>query len=142
VQPKEVGPGLVPGWCLSKAHDREHLGVGVRRVLVSRGWSGKTLTDKADRAAVVREALEAAGIEVESSGRMAAEVEASDGEGRFVWAAVVSHGGTSAEVLMETVLERRRWREQYEYAKSRADADPPVDGRSATAGAQVRRAAG
>jgi hypothetical protein len=143
VQPRKTGPGLVPGWCHSKAHDREHLGVGGRRVLASRGWSGKTLADhKADRAAVVREALEAAGIEVESAGRMAAEVEASDGEGRFVWAAVVSHGGTSAEVLMETVLERRRWREQYEYAKARAGADPPVDSRSATTGTQGMRAAG
>ena len=73
---------------------------------------------------------------------MAAEVEASDGEGRFVWAAVVSHGGTSAEVLMETVLERRRWREQYQYAKSLAGADPPVDSRSATAGTREMRAAG
>ena len=73
---------------------------------------------------------------------MAAEVGASGGEGRFVWAAVVSHGGTSAEVLMETVLERRRWREQYEYAKARAGADPPVDSRSATTGTQGMRAAG
>ena len=135
VQPRKAGPGLVPGRCLSKAHDREHLGVGGRRVLVSRGWSGKTLADhKADRAAVVREALEAAGIEVESARRMAAEVEAADGGERFVWAAVVCHQGTSAAVLMETVLERRRWREQYEYAKSLAGADPPVDSRSATAG--------
>ena len=52
---QDAGPGLVPGHCPSKAHDREHLGVGGRRVLVSRGWSGKTLTEhKADRAAVVR----------------------------------------------------------------------------------------
>ncbi|WNB85489.1 replication initiator [Cellulomonas sp. ATA003] len=63
VEPRNAGPGLMPGWCPSKAHDREHLGVGGRRVLVSRSWSGKTLTEhKADRAAVVRAALEAAGI--------------------------------------------------------------------------------
>ena len=143
VQPRKAGPGLVPGWCLSKAHDREHLGVGGRRVLVSRGWSGKTLADhKADRSAVVREALKAAGIEMESARRMAAEVESTDGTGRFVWSAVVCHGGTSAAVLMETVLERRRWREQYEYAKSHAGADPPVDSRSATAGTSTMRAAG
>jgi hypothetical protein len=30
-----------PGWCRSKAHDRENLGLGGRRVLVSRQWSGK-----------------------------------------------------------------------------------------------------
>ena len=143
VQPRKVGPGLVPGRCPSKAHDREHLGVGGRRVLVSRGWSGKTLADhKADRSAVVREALEAAGIEVESARRMAAEVEASDGDGRYVWSAVVCHGGTSAYVLMETVNERRRWREQYEYAKAFSGADPPVDGCSATAAPSAVRAAG
>jgi hypothetical protein len=55
IQPANAGPGLVPGRCASKAHDRENLGLGGRRVLVSRQWSGKTLTEhKADRAAVVR----------------------------------------------------------------------------------------
>ena len=41
VQPKDPTPGLRPGWCASKAHDRDHLGLGGRRVLVSRQWSGK-----------------------------------------------------------------------------------------------------
>ncbi len=55
VQPKDAGPGLIPGRCPSKAHDRENLGLGGRRVLVSRKWSGKTLTEhRADRAEVVR----------------------------------------------------------------------------------------
>ena len=55
IQPDQPGPGLVPGRCTSKAHDREHLGCGGRRVLVSRDWSGKTLAKhKADRATVVR----------------------------------------------------------------------------------------
>ena len=63
IQPDQPGPGLVPGRCASKAHDREHLGFGGRRVLVSRDWSGKTLAEhKADRATVVREALDAAGM--------------------------------------------------------------------------------
>jgi hypothetical protein len=35
IQPDQPGPGLVPGRCSSKAHDREHLGCGGRRVLVS-----------------------------------------------------------------------------------------------------------
>ena len=143
VQPRKVGPGLVPGRCPSKAHDREHLGVGGRRVLVSRGWSGKTLADhKADRAAVVREALEAAGIEVESARRMAAEVESEDGAGRFVWSAVVCHGGTCAAVIMEPVLEPRRWREQSNYAKSVPATDPPVDGCSATPDLMSSKASG
>jgi len=56
-------PFLIPGRCPSKAHDREHIGVGGRRVLVSREWSGQTLSEhRADRAAVVREALLSAGM--------------------------------------------------------------------------------
>ena len=43
IQPKDAGPGLVPGRCPSKAHDRDNLGLGGRRVLVSRQWTGKTL---------------------------------------------------------------------------------------------------
>jgi hypothetical protein len=63
IQPDHPGPGLRPGWCSSKAHDRENLGLGGRRVLVSRQWSGKRLSrHRADRAAVVRAALSEAGI--------------------------------------------------------------------------------
>jgi hypothetical protein len=64
VQPKHAGPDLVPGHCDAKAHDREHLGLGGRRVLVSRDWSGETLAQHAaDRADVVRAVLEEAGID-------------------------------------------------------------------------------
>jgi hypothetical protein len=39
------------GHCPSKAHDRDHLGLGGRRVLVSRRWTGKTPDEhRADRA--------------------------------------------------------------------------------------------
>jgi hypothetical protein len=42
----------VPGLCRGKAHRFENLGYAGRRVLVSRKWSGKTLTDHhADRKA-------------------------------------------------------------------------------------------
>ncbi|MDQ2755772.1 MAG: hypothetical protein M3Y71_04305, partial [Actinomycetota bacterium] len=64
VQPADAGPGLAPGRCQSPAHDRENLGLGGRRVLVSRQWSGKTLTEhRADRRAVVAHVLAAAGID-------------------------------------------------------------------------------
>jgi hypothetical protein len=52
IQPKNPRPGLRPGYCKGKAHRREYLGYGGRRVLVSRKWSGKTLADhRADRKA-------------------------------------------------------------------------------------------
>jgi hypothetical protein len=86
VQPKNAGPGLTPGMCSSKAHDRENLGLGGRRVQVSRAWSGKTLTEhKADRATVVREVLKEAGIQAPDADRMAADTLAADGLPRFVW---------------------------------------------------------
>jgi hypothetical protein len=46
VQPKNAKPGMMPGRCKGKAHRREHLGYAGRRVLVSRKWSGKTLSDQ------------------------------------------------------------------------------------------------
>jgi hypothetical protein len=65
IQPKNPRRGLTPGFCKGKAHRREHLGYGGRRVLVSRKWSGKTLADhKADRKAWVLARLAEAGIPV------------------------------------------------------------------------------
>jgi hypothetical protein len=52
IQPKDARPDLIPGLCRGKAHRYENLGYAGRRVLVSRKWSGKTLTDhRADRKA-------------------------------------------------------------------------------------------
>jgi excisionase family DNA binding protein len=45
VQPEGAGPDLVPGRCRGKVHQRKTLGYTGRRCLVSRNWSGKTLTD-------------------------------------------------------------------------------------------------
>jgi len=52
IQPKNARPEMKPGLCRGKAHRYENLGYAGRRVLVSRKWSGKTLTDhRADRKA-------------------------------------------------------------------------------------------
>ena len=86
VTPKDPEPGLVPGRCSSPAHDRENLGLGGRRVLVSRQWSGKTLTEhRADRRAVVTEVLEAAGIDPGDADRLATDQTLPDGTPRYVW---------------------------------------------------------
>ncbi len=82
VQPKGAGAGLVPGHCTHKAHDRANLGLGGRRVLVSRKWTGKTLAGhRADRAAVVRAALEEAGIDPDDHDELAV----SGADGRWSW---------------------------------------------------------
>lgn len=130
VQPKDAGPGLVPGLCRSKGHERENLGIGGRRVQVSRHWSGKTLQEhRADRAAVVRAVLEEAGFEVPDTRRMSADVPADDGLPRFVWEPVSVASADYVAVVVASVTEQLRWRTQYEKAKqlvaSRAGPDPP-----------------
>jgi hypothetical protein len=135
VQPRIVGPGQTPGHCPSKAHDREHLGLGGRRVLVSRNWSGKTLTEhRADRATVVRQALHAAGIDAPEADRLSVDVLHEDGHPRYVWEHVPVDQREYVEVLVASVMQRRRWRAQYDAAKHAAlNRDgPPVDNRSAT----------
>jgi hypothetical protein len=58
IQPDHARPGLVAGRCRGRVHQPATLGVGGRRVLVSRDWSGKTLADhKADQNAWVRQVL-------------------------------------------------------------------------------------
>ncbi|MBA8793663.1 hypothetical protein FHX74_001268 [Friedmanniella endophytica] len=119
VQPKDAGPGLRPGECARKAHDREHLGLGGRRVLVSREWSGKTLREhRVDRAAVVREALLEAGILAPELERLAASVTLPDGRPRFVWTDLRTDPVLYARVILESVWERSRWRAEYEQAKT------------------------
>lgn len=121
VQPADPTPGLVPGACPAKAHDHEHLGLGGRRVLVSRQWSGKTLTEhKADRATVVREVLHAAGIDPPDAARMAADVLADDGRPRFVWEDVPARDRDYTSTIAASIRQAARWREQYEAAKARA----------------------
>lgn len=126
IQPAAAGPGLEPGHCDSPAHDRDNLGLGGRRVLVSRQWSGKTLTEhKADRATVVREALLSAGIVAPETERMAADVTMPDGTPRFVWTDTNPDQATYALVLLASIAERHRWRAQYEAAKAAAAVDNP-----------------
>ena len=134
IQPKDAGPGLRPGCCPSKAHDAEHLGLGGRRVLVSRKWTGKTLdVHRADRAAVVRQVLEEAGIEVAEPDRCAADVLAPDGEPRFVWSLLPPGEGSYNQAVFAQILQRQQWRAQYDRAKRvTGRTRPPVDNRSAT----------
>jgi hypothetical protein len=116
VQPKGAAPGMVPGHCPHKAHDRANLGLGGRRVLVSRKWSGKTLAGhRADRAAVVRAALEEAGINPDDHD----ELSISATDGRWTWellgrSRVDEH--TYAAAIAEQITTRQRWRAQYEAA--------------------------
>ncbi|MGB2569293.1 replication initiator [Micromonospora citrea] len=58
IQPKKAHGRLQAGRCKGKVHQRATLGIGGRRILVSRDWSGKTLADhRADARAWVRRLL-------------------------------------------------------------------------------------
>lgn len=140
VQPQGAEAGTRPGWCGSKAHDRHHLGLGGRRVLVSRQWTGKTLTEhKADRAEVVRQTLAAAGVEMPDSDRFSASAADDDGQPRFIWTTVDPRTDddlpTWGGLMTRAVVERIRWRTEYEQAKragpdstsSATDTNDPAD---------------
>lgn len=121
IQPAGAEPGMEPGFCTKPAHDRANLGCAGRRVLVSRQWSGKTLTaHKADRATVVREVLAAAGIVAPEIERMAAAVTLPDGSPRFVWSDHRPDAATYTQVILAAIAEQQRWRHQYETAKTAA----------------------
>ena len=132
IQPDGAKEGMVPGRCPKKHHDREHLGLGGRRCLVSRKWSGKTLKrHKADRAAVVREALAEAGITAPDVERISAEVQADDGRPRYEWHPIEPTPPLYVKTILNGIAERRRWRIEYDRAKALIasrdgnSADPP-----------------
>ncbi len=143
IQPKDAGPGLIPGRCTAKAHDVENLGLGGRRVQVSRNWSGKNLSQhRADRAEVVRQVLAASGIEAPEADRWAADKTTVDGRQRFVWEELSTDNADYIDVVIACVLEQQRWREQYRTAKqawetTRAGPMSTVDTRSATPAVRV-----
>lgn len=122
VQPQKAEAGMAPGTCPMKAHDREHLGCGGRRVLVSRKWTGKTLSrHRADRAEVVRQTLEAAGVDVPEAQRMAADVLRPDGRPRYEWRHYDPRQSSTPiyrQVLSRSLAERLRWKAEYEAAKA------------------------
>jgi hypothetical protein len=136
VQPKDAEPGMTPGHCKGRAHDRENLGLAGRRVLVSRQWSGKTLAGhRADRAEVVRAALEEAGADPDDHD----ELSISGTDGRFSWEVLGRSRvdeRTYAAAIAEAITTRQRWRREYEAAKeltagARAGPAPPRSGEAA-----------
>jgi hypothetical protein len=122
VQPAGVTAGMTPGLCPGKAHVFENLGLGGRRVLVSRKWTGKTLKEhKADRSAVVRQVLREAGFNAAEVDRMAADVERPDGLPRYswrIWDPLDSTAPVYRQVMTRSIAEKLRWKAQYEAAKA------------------------
>lgn len=126
IQPEDAEPGLVPGECDRPAHDPANLGHGGRRVLVSRKWSGKRLTEhRADRAEVVRQALQAAGMDMPAQDRCSAAQRRDDGQPRYLWEPVDARSDgndplTWRELVQAAIRERLRWQAEYHAAQLRA----------------------
>ncbi|GLY14463.1 hypothetical protein Kisp01_14780 [Kineosporia sp. NBRC 101677] len=112
IQPKDARPGLIPGACKAKAHRREHLGYGGRRVLVSRKWSGKTLTDhRHERRAFVLALL---GVDPDSADATRGDKTAD----RYVWEPVNPNELPPLSTrLLHAISQRQTWRAAYEAAR-------------------------
>lgn len=125
VQPRGAQEGMTPGACPKRAHDPENLGLGGRRVLVSRNWTGKTLdAHRADRAEVVRQVLESAGVEAPHVDRCAATVTRPDGHARFLWERINPADQdfmTHRRAVVASIRERLEWRAQLQRAQQIRD---------------------
>ncbi|WP_181019679.1 replication initiator [Nonomuraea typhae] len=100
VQPKNAKQGMSPGRCRSKAHKPEHLGYAGRRVLVSRKWSNKTLTEhKQDRRTWVLQAL--------------GQPDEPTDPGRYIWRPIKTGDPDLDPIrvrLLRSVAKRLQWR--------------------------------
>jgi hypothetical protein len=119
VEPKGAGPRTVPGRCKGKAHRPEYLGMGGRRVLVSRKWSGKTLDDhRGERGQFVPQLLADAGITDTREQRPV----------RAMWEKPSPHDPDVPPrpvLLMNAIAERQRWKAEYTAALLAAAERPP-----------------
>jgi len=118
IQPRHAHAKLAPGRCKARVHQRATLGLGGRRVLVSRQWSGKTLADhRADNRAWVRQLL---GLTVDLD---QAATDSSGPASRYAWELAPP---TDPDVpplahrLLRAVSERIQWRNQLDQARRQA----------------------
>jgi hypothetical protein len=121
IQPKDITDPVTPGQCRRKAHKPAHLGYSGRRCLVSRKWSGRTLSEhRTERRDHVLKVLGAVGAKVD-------KVTADDPDGtRYRWEPVRPSDADQpdrTDLLLRSIAQKRRWREQYDQAKHSATVD-------------------
>jgi hypothetical protein len=150
VQPRNARPGLVPGRCKGKVHQRASLGFTGRRMLVSRAWSMKTLADiRADNAAWVRAVL-ATNPDPATTGDMVGDGDQADeheepgaadpgiGHRYFYELARPDDPDVPAyqHRILAAVAARERWRQQIRAALARAQLSATAPDPSADPSAQ------
>ncbi|GIF68759.1 hypothetical protein Ais01nite_67940 [Asanoa ishikariensis] len=125
VQPKNAQGKLRPGNCKGKVHQRSTLGIGGRRILISRDWSGKTLADhRADAHAWVKALL---GISADSATADPVDA-ASDERAPVAWEIARPDDPDVPPVehrLLRAVAQRVQRRQQLDAARQRAGTGPP-----------------
>jgi hypothetical protein len=118
VQPKKAHGRMQPGRCKGKTHQRATLGIGGRRILVSRGWSGKTLADhKADTRAWVRNVL---GVTTDAEHADSAQ---PDEPASFAWEMANHNDPDLAPIghrLLRALSQRVQWKAAIQAARDRA----------------------
>jgi hypothetical protein len=128
VQPPKAHAKLKPGRCKGKVHQRDTLGIGGRRILISRDWSGKTLADhKHDVRAWVR-ALLGATTDSATAGQLVDGQADTIERVRHAWELARPDDPDVASLphrLMRSISERARWRAELLAAKDRAAQGPP-----------------
>ncbi|MEV4756006.1 replication initiator [Micromonospora sp. NPDC049559] len=119
VQPDGAKPGLTPGRCTGKVHQRTTLGFTGRRVLVSRQWSGKTLADhRADNRAWIRAVLAGGMADADEHDQCEA---VDDNRYRFELARPEDPDVLPLEHrLLRAISARIRWRTDLDTARRRA----------------------
>jgi hypothetical protein len=127
VQPKKAHGKLRPGNCKGKVHQKATLGIGGRRVLVSRDWSGKTLADhRADAKAWVRALLG-----VSTDHEHVDQADAEPGQPAPVAWELARHDDPDLQPLehrlLRAISQRIQWRTELNTARERAGLGPPPD---------------
>jgi hypothetical protein len=127
VQPDRAKPGLVPGRCSGKVHQRNTLGFTGRRVLVSRQWSGKTLADhRADNRAWVR-AVMAGAVDGRDQDETNTVADPANGPNRYRFELARPDDPDVLPVqhrILRAISTRIRWRQALDAAKARAQDRP------------------
>ncbi|GAB1688370.1 replication initiator [Krasilnikovia sp. M28-CT-15] len=132
VQPKKAHGRLRPGNCKGRVHQKTTLGIGGRRVLVSRDWSGKTLADhRADAHAWVKALL---GVTDDAATAPAADPSTA-APAPVAWEMARPDDPDLPPLehrLLRAISQRIQRRAQLNSARQHASGDPPTPDVSAT----------
>jgi hypothetical protein len=126
IQPDQAHPKLAPGRCRARVHQRATLGLGGRRVLISRQWSGKTLADhRADNRAWVRALL---GLTPEGDqGATGNGDQGKPAAARYAWELAKPDDPDLPPLghrLLRAISQRIQQRVQLDHARRQANAPP------------------